>query len=96
MITVEVEVEDGEEGEDEAAADLHPGEATAASERERGAEGGHRRLLMSPGAEEGLPRLSMSQGTDTRPQEAPPMTETDTSHAPGPGHPLPESVTDQT
>ena len=96
MITVEVEVEDGEEGEDEAAADLHPGEATAASERERGAEGGHRRLLMSPGAEEGLPRLSMSQGTDTRPQEAPPMTETDMSHAPGPGHPLPESVTDQT
>ena len=64
--------------------------------RERGAEGGHRRLLMSPGAEEGLPRPSMSQGTDTRPQEAPPMTETDTSHAPGPGHPLPESVTDQT
>ncbi len=96
MITVEVEVEDGEEGEDEAAADLHPGEATAASERERGAEGGHRRLLMSPGAEEGLPRLSMSQGTDTRPQEAPPMTETDMSHAPGPGHPLPESLTDQT
>ena len=96
MITVEVEVEDGEEGEDEAAADPHPGEATAASERERGAEGGHRRLLMSPGAEEGLPRLSMSQGTDTRPQEAPPMTETDMSHAPGPGHPLPESVTDHT
>ena len=81
MITVEVVVEAGAEVEDEAAAGLHPGVATAA--RERGAEGGH-------------PRLSMSPGTDTRPLEAPPMTETDTSHVPGPGHRLPETVTDHT
>lgn len=79
MITAEVGVEAGAEVEDEAAAGLPPGEATAA--RERGAEGGH-------------PRLSMSPGTDTRPPEAPPMT--DTSHGPGPGHRPPETVTGHT
>ena len=81
MITAEVVGEAGAEVEDEAAVGLHPGVATAA--REKGVEGGH-------------PRLSMSPGTDTRPLEAPPMTETDTSHVPGPGHRLPETVTDHT
>lgn len=77
MTIAEVAAEAGAEVEDEAAGVLLPGEATVASGRE--AEGGH-------------PHPSMCPETDTRPQE-PPMTETDTSHAPGPGHP-PQEITD--
>ena len=41
-------------------------------------------------AEGGHPHPIMCPETDTRPQL--PMTETDTSHAPGPGHPPQEST----